>query len=409
MKVLLFLFYKILYKRILCKNILFSVFIYSVAILNAYIISYIGILLKVSIINKVFFIIINTLYFVYYFFPEYRIKKKYLPAFLPLSNFRIVLIEIMLDFIEQPFYFIFFNIGLYLFGDHSFITFIGSTVSLINMHFFARMVQSGNYINTSKNKILYFLFLFVIISIYLIFAGNDTLIFQVIALLLFIGMFIILELKYFSETRLLLFSNNLFNINIVLSFIVKMFFLGLFIIFDIKHINSNTYEYLGLISMTPILIFTYIFGNLFGYYPKVFLNLFLFGNNKQIMQYYLHYLIFPLLIDIIIFLLFFFIMQSRLILLLIYIASILVLVPLAFITSFLFPKPISSKFSFKNNNPFISSITLFIVVTIIVLPYFSNEYFLLYIIFPFFIFIYPYIIKHINLIKNKMFNVLINL
>jgi hypothetical protein len=232
--------------------------------------------------------------------------------------------------------------------------------------------------------------------------NNNTLIFNLLSLLFFAFVFVYFEKKYlYSEDKYLLKNNNIYKINLSIAIIMKLLFLVFFLLAYFKDIE-NWITYFGLLLLTPVLLFNYIFNNTFGYFPKIFLNLIYFGNNKQIMYQYLKILMVPIIIDIGIFLLFLLIIQEHyLLFLIIYLTSILVLFPTGFILSFLYPQKMSQKFSLESRNPMISQIITILISIIIVLPYFNLHYLFLYLLFPIYLtLVFLYIKNKINILKN---------
>ncbi|MBA7534205.1 hypothetical protein ES705_26451 [subsurface metagenome] len=404
MKLFIFLLYYIVRKKVFNpKKSLWVVIIYTSSIVNSYLIAFISKELELKIVSKLFLIIIISFCFASYYFPVYNEKKKLLPDYLPLSKKYISILEIGLDLLNMPLYFIVFNIGLYIFGIHSNVSFIGSSITIITIHYITRILQAGPFFVTSKKYIFYIIIgIFIILYIYL--TDNNFILFNLISLLFFITAHLIIETNYIFSEKSISKTKSYYKTYIYLSFIFKSFFLILFILFYYKNINNPTYEFLGILSLTPTPLFTYVFNNAFGLFPKVFLNLIYFGNNHQILKKYTSYLLYPLLIDVSIFLVFLFITQKdSYILTFIYLTSIVILFPLGLFFSFLYPKKISTKFSFNSNNPVIPSLITVVVISIIALPYFNSMYFTLYFLFiPMLIYIIIYMKRNMNKLKNNV-------
>ena len=404
MKLFIFLLYYIVRKKILYpKKLLWVVLIYTSSIVNSYLLAFISKELELKMISKSFLIIIISFCFASYYFPIYNEKRKLLPNYLPLSKRYISILEIGFDLLNMPIYFIVFNIGLYIFGIHSNVSFIGSSITLITIHYISRILQSGCFFVAFKKYIFYILIgIFIILYVYL--TDNNLILFNIISLLFFLTAHLIIETDYLSLKKSISETKSYYKIYIYLSFIFKSFLLILFMLFYYNNINNRTYEFLGILSLTPVLLFTYVFNNAFGLFPKVFLNLIYFGNNHQIIKKYTSCLLYPLLIDISIFLLFIFTTQKDIyILTFIYLISIIILFPLGLFFSFLYPKKIPTKFSFNSNNPVMSSLITVLVISIIVLPYFNSMYFTLYFLFiPMLIYIFIYMKRNMNKLKNNV-------
>lgn len=157
------------------------------------------------------------------------------------------------------------------------------------------------------------------------------------------------------------------RVPLLVGFFLKMIIMGGdFYLFTTKGEHILNGEFLYWIFVSPLVIFTYIFNNTWGFWKAIWLNTELrSGSAKELMRQNLRLLTIPLLVD--------FVITVPILLLswdnpgfivIFYLTSTMLLIPLSFIWSTLTPRQINSTFQMKGST---SPISLFITGGVVML------------------------------------------
>lgn len=371
------------------------------SIVNAYIVVILEDILETKFSNTVFFVAaVSVFLIISYFFPSYNYKKSYLHVQLPISKFKRTIIEIGIDAMNLPFYFLLFIFVLFLLGNYYFVDFFSISLVFVTIHYIVRLIQSIKII--SKTDRLFTLLTICSIIIYSLLFKPFSIALNLLALLFFLIVHIWNEQKK-VVTLYNNYHNKFYMISLFLSYIFKSFMILFLVIMSIKSTNNAMIYIAILISVTPSLLFTYVYDNSLGYFPKIFLNLIYFGNNRHLILKYLKFMSLPFIIDIVLsFICAMLIPEKSILIGIIYITASVLMIPTGLLLSLSNTKIISQKISFNSNNPFLSQLVIVSIAILTILPYFKLDFFYIYFLFPIYLYvILKYLYKNINSLKNK--------
>ena len=339
-------------------------------------------------------------------FPRYKPQRQYLPKYYPLSGFQHYLMSVVSDFLKPLFFtLVLFVLICYLYLKDSQFTFLYLGVSaMISAQLFRRIIQYG--IDFRKKWVSYglivisLLLLVPVASLHSYFYPYLKVLGLLIPLFLF-AMGYLLELTIIENRRNQLSGvrgiNNLYlklfinNPKASLVLLVGILFKMVLLIADyklFKHKGKHMFdgELFYWLFASPLILFTYVFNNVWGFWKPVWLNYELrIGSYKMMTQFVARLLVIPLVIDAMITIpLLLMTWENIQFILLFYIISMIFLVSFSFLWSILFPISVQSFFQMRGSSSFVSSIVSMIAVVLLSTIY-LNYWF--YILIPFYLFL----------------------
>ena len=309
--------------------------------------------------------------------PRYTPQKQLLPKFYPVTRFQNYLISVLFDFLNPLFFSIAFFIILCCWYLHEFklLFLLLGFSALVSAQLLRRLIQYGIDFRI-KNK-GYLLLIVSLLLIYFLSYYYAYLNQQLKALSLFIPIYLfcigyLMELTVI-ESRINEISGGSGKSNLYLKLIINnpkarlLLLVGVlfkFILLTVdyimfkkngKHIGDGQLIYWMIAS--PLILFTYVFNNTWGYWQSVWLNYELrLGGHKEITQFVLKLLAIPLIIDLIITVpLLLLSWDNYIFIILFYFLSALFLVSFCSIWSIIFPKKIKSIFQMGGTSSVVGS------------------------------------------------------
>ena len=339
-------------------------------------------------------------------FPRYKPQRQYLPKFYPLSKFQHYLLSVVSD-LTKP-----LMVGIALFISiccmylyDSKITFLLLELSaLITAQLLRRLVQYGlDYRKKSLGNAL-FVISWVIPALLMV---NYTFSFQYIRILsLFLPLYLF-TIGYFLELTILenrksQMAGGTKNSNLYLKLLINNPKARLILFFGIgfksfllvadfytfrskgKHMFDGQLVYW--IFASPLLLFTYVFNNVWGFWKEIWLNYELrTGSYKEMTHFVSRLLVLPVLVDALITLpLLLLTWDLSRFILLFYVVSLLFLIAFSFLWSLLFPMSVITSFQMRGNSSFVSSMVS--MVAVVFLSLLKLNYWF-YILIPFYLFL----------------------
>ena len=319
--------------------------------------------------------------------PRYTPQKQLLPKFYPVTRFQNYLISVLFDFLNPLFFSIAFFIILCCWYLHEFklLFLLLGFSALVSAQLLRRLIQYGIDFRI-KNK-GYLLLIVSLLLIYFLSYYYAYLNQQLKALSLFIPIYLfcigyLMELTVI-ESRINEISGGSGKSNLYLKLIINnpkarlLLLVGVlfkFILLTVdyimfkkngKHIGDGQLIYWMIAS--PLILFTYVFNNTWGYWQSVWLNYELrLGGHKEITQFVLKLLAIPLIIDIIITVpLLLLSWDNYIFIILFYFLSALFLVSFCSIWSIIFPKKIKSIFQMGGTSSVVGSLVSIIAVLLL--------------------------------------------
>lgn len=301
--------------------------------------------------------------------PYYQPLEENFPKYYPTSKFQNFASTIIKDYSNPFFLYFIFLIGSFsvLFSDlfNGLILFFVLISAMFFGNFTRRILQYGiDFKWNIKNRVLIFLiFTFLLTSYYLSFKFNFSIGYMITMILAGILAYIIdskvkYEDKKSTNSRLL---NNSFYLKFLLNNqkIRKPLLVGVFMKIAIIVGDFLLFKYTGehlfrdmkfyyWIFVSPLMVFTYVFNNQWGYWFSVWSNIEIrSGNYFDFVKFVLNILKYPMLIDAIITLGLLSFMNHEnglLFIYLFYLLSTLLLTSFSFLWSIVFPIKVKSKF-----------------------------------------------------------------
>ncbi|MES1181593.1 MAG: hypothetical protein ABUL44_02245, partial [Flavobacterium sp.] len=164
---------------------------------------------------------------------------------------------------------------------------------------------------------------------------------------------------------------------IIFGFCFKMLMIIIFVTLFEKKPSlldpEGSFQFVICLMISPIIIFNYVFNNLWGYLKHIWLILFLSGRKGVFRLTYIKLLLPVLFVDFLFFIVFVELTkQSFLKYAVFYFCCLLIYLPLSFITCVLRPKPVSKAISFNSFEASTSvSISAALILITFILHYFS--------------------------------------
>ena len=319
--------------------------------------------------------------------PRYTPQKQLLPKFYPVTRFQNYLISVLFDFLNPLFFSIAFFIILCCWYLHEFklLFLLLGFSALVSAQLLRRLIQYGIDFRI-KNK-GYLLLIVSLLLIYFLSYYYAHLNQQLKALSLLIPIYLfcigyLIELTVI-ESRINEISGGSGKSNLYLKLIINnpkarlLLLVGVlfkFILLTVdyimfkkngKHIGDGQLIYWMIAS--PLILFTYVFNNTWGYWQSVWLNYELrLGGHKEITQFVLKLLAIPLIIDLIITVpLLLLSWDNYIFIILFYFLSALFLVSFCSIWSIIFPKKIKSIFQMGGTSSVVGSLVSIIAVLLL--------------------------------------------
>jgi hypothetical protein len=360
-------------------------------------------------------------------FPRYKPQRQYLPKFYPLSRFQHYLLSVVSD-LTKPLIIgiaMFVSIcSLYLYDSK--ITFLVLGLSaLITAQLLRRLVQYG--IDYRKNSLGNALFAMAWV-IPVLLSANYTFLFQYILIVSLLLPFYLFAIGYLLELTILenrksqmaggTKSSNLYLkllINNPKARLILLFGIGFksflliadFYMFRSKGKHMFDGQLVYWMFASPLLLFTYVFNNVWGFWKAIWFNYELrTGSYKEMTHFVARLLVLPILIDVLITLPLLLLTwdQTRFILLF-YVVSLLFLIAFSFLWSLLFPMSVITSFQMRGNSSFVSSMVSMVAVVFLSLLKLNNWF---YILIPFYLFLsymaYHYSQELYRLKKYNLYN-----
>ncbi len=318
-------------------------------------------------------------------FPKYSPQKQHLPNYYPLSKFQHYFFSLLAEFTTSYFfYFLVFILSISWYLDYSNFKFIYFGISaLISAHLIRRLIQylienrlkNTGYISFIitlgiSSILIYYIdffldylnYLGILIPLYLFMAGfiMDLMIIERKK------MEFIQNSKYGYIYLKLLLRNPPARMALLIGFSMKLLFLfGEFYRFKTEGEHIFDGHIIYWIFFSPLLLFTYVYNNTWGYWKNLWLNLEIrSGNYRDMIEVSLRLLAIPLLIDTLITLpVLLLVWSDSVFILLFYSLSILFLIFASVFWSIVSPIPIKSIIQFRSNSSILGSIISMISVT----------------------------------------------
>jgi len=319
--------------------------------------------------------------------PRYKPQRQYLPNFYPVSDFQHYLISVISDFMKP----LFFSVTLFVITccvclhDSKFSFLLLGLGALISAQLFRRLIQYGidfrlkiaGYILLAIS----FLILVLLSSFYNFFSHYlKALSLFIPAFLFIIGYFIEVSTIENRQNQIsggtrksnfylkLIINNPKVRLMLLVGILLKLIILIMdFFIFRNKgkHIFDGQVVYWMFAS--PLIFFTYIFNNTWGYWKSIWLNYELrSGEYKEMLLFASKLLIIPLLIDLVITIpLLLLLWDNTLFIVIFYVVSSIFLISFACLWSILFPINIKATFQMRGSSSFVSSLVSMVAVILL--------------------------------------------
>lgn len=331
--------------------------------------------------------------------PTYKPQKQVFPKYYPLSKWQRYCLSIVSDFLTPYFFYITLFIATsYWDLEYSKFAFLFSSFSiLLSSHLIRRMFH---YLIDYKLKAFgYFYYAITAIMLSLLILNFDFLMHYpnyasllIPILFFFVGYFLecqVVENKNIDLSTSsskgnylfkLLVNSNKARLPLIVGLLVKLFILVIDLVMfksKGKHIFDGQLVYWMFAS--PLIVFTYIFNNTWGFWKNIWLNYELrSGKYSDMIKFNLRLLFIPLTIDVLITLpILLFSWHNYQFLSLFYFTSLVFLICTSFVWSLLFPIAIKSTFQMKGSSSFVSSIVTMIAVILLSVIKINNWFYIL--------------------------------
>lgn len=332
--------------------------------------------------------------------PTYKPQKQVLPTYYPISKWQRYCLSVVSDFQTSYFFYIALFVVISFWNlEYSKLTFLFTGFSiLLSAHLVRRMFHY--YIDFKLNAFSYvyfaittLIFTVVVLNIDFFLHYLQYVSILVPILLFFVGYFLecqVIENKNVELTTSsskgnylfkLLVNSNKARLPLIVGLLVKLFILVIDLVMfksKGKHIFDGQLVYWMFAS--PLLVFTYIFNNTWGFWKNIWLNYELrSGKYSDMINFNLRLLFIPLTIDVLITLpILLFSWHNYQFILLFYFTSLVFLTCTSFVWSLLFPMAIKSTFQMKSSSSFVSStVTMIAVILLSVIKIYNWFYILI--------------------------------
>lgn len=336
------------------------------------------------------------------FKPNYVPMRQTLMKYQPISAMQRYLYALVTDFQNAYFFFwiVFLVAALILSGSKAVVLSLSVVLVLPGGHFLRRTIQYFIDYRQNRNSGFYLLAALILAIISALLVGSNWFIVSLILLnvLLFLFGFFLdsnsAEKKLRSEkvrnqsmALKMMLNNKNVRTPLLVGFIMKALILGL----DIFLFHSGSERIFSgqgfyWVFVSPAIIFTYIFNNMWGFWRSAWLNLEMrSGNINNMFRFIWQTIKYPVLLDILItFSLVFFVQSDYWFVISFYIITLIILVSTTFLWSTLFPKLIAQAVPKKGSTSYWS--ILYVFTSVLCLSYFSKGGFF-YFLIPLFLLI----------------------
>jgi hypothetical protein len=357
-------------------------------------------------------------------FPRYKPQRQYLPKFYPLSRLQHYLISVVSD-LTKPLVvgLAFFVVTCCCYLQDSAFTFLFLGLSaLVTGQLLRRLVQYGIDFRRGAVGNALLALSWVIPIPFIVFYSSFSQYIQVLAFILPVYLFVIgylLELTIL-ESRKNRMAGGVWTTNLYLKLIVnnpkarlilivgilfKLFLLtGDYMMFRSKGKHMFDGQLVYWMFASPLLLFTYVFNNVWGFWKSVWLNFELRTGTYQEMAHFIaRLLVVPVLIDAALTLpLLLLTWEQTRFIILFYVVSLVFLCSFSSLWSLLFPMSVRSTFQMRGSSSFISSLVSMVAVITLSLLKLSHWF---YILIPFYLFLSFMAYKFaVNLYIEKKYN-----
>lgn len=316
--------------------------------------------------------------------PRYNPQKQLLPKFYPITKFYNYLISVISDFLNPLFFSITFFIILCCLYLHEFklLFLLLGFSALVSSQLLRRLIQYGIDFRIKNKGYLFLIISFLLI--YFVFYYYTYFNQHLKALSLFIPIYLfcigyLIELTII-ESRINEIPGGSGMSNLYLKLIIKnpkarlILLVGVLIKFSLLTVDFILYKKNGihifdgqLIYWTfasPLILFTYVYNNVWGYWPSVWLIYEIrIGGHRETIHFIIKLLAIPLLIDLLITIPLLLVSWDNYIFIItFYLLSSLFLVTFCSIWSIIFPKKIISTFQMSGTSSFVGSLVSMIAV-----------------------------------------------
>jgi len=331
--------------------------------------------------------------------PTYKPQKQVLPTYYPISKWQRYCLSVVSDFQTSYFFYIALFVVISFWNlEYSKLTFLFTGFSiLLSAHLVRRMFHY--YIDFKLNAFSYvyfaittLIFTVVVLNIDFFLHYLQYVSILVPILLFFVGYFLecqVIENKNVELTTSsskgnylfkLLVNSNKARLPLIVGLLVKLFILVIDLVMfksKGKHIFDGQLVYWMFAS--PLIVFTYIFNNTWGFWKNIWLNYELrSGKYSDMINFNLRLLFIPLTIDVLITLpILLFSWHNYQFILLFYFTSLVFLICTSFVWSLLFPMAIKSTFQMKGSSSFVSSFVTMIAVILLSVIKIYNWFYIL--------------------------------
>ena len=323
-------------------------------------------------------------------FPSYKMQKSLLPGYLPLSRFQHYSLSLLSDFISPYFFYIFIFLGTAtLFIETDQIEFLASGLTiLVSSHLIRRLLQYVlDFALRRRGHIMSFLTW--VATAYVIFMTpfiSEFRLLQGVILLiaLVISGFLVDSTKISNEINKrkirirrqnmylkLILNNPKARMPLLIAIIFKLLFLGGdYFVNQAKGTHFFDGEFIYWLFASPLILFTYIFNNVWGFWRSIWFNYELrCGRYSGLIRQSLRILIMPILIDILVTLPILLLMwNNNQFILIYYFVCAFFLIPLSMVWSLLTPVKIKSNFQMRGSTSMMSIMSslagVFLLVTL---------------------------------------------
>jgi|GEM_PF-1449292 len=319
--------------------------------------------------------------------PIYTPQKQFFPQYYPLSKLQHYLLSVFSD-ITKPFFFylILFIVTCSWHLEYSKFEFLCSGLSvLFSAHLFRRIIQypiDHRLRNAGFVFVIITLLIFLLLILYPdLFLNHIIYLGLLIPIYLFIVGFLtecqIIENKKVELINISqhggIYLKLLINNPKARSYLLKGFsFILCALVIDLIMVKTNGKhffdgKFIYWLFATPLILFTYVFNNLWGFWKNVWLNYELrSGEYKDLLKFSLHIMTIPLVANMIITLpILLLTWDDYQFILLFYFTSLLFLVCTSFVWSLLFPMVVKSTFQLKGISSSVSSIVTMTAVILL--------------------------------------------
>lgn len=328
----------------------------------------------------------SILVFISFFFPEYKSCKEFFGKIYPIKNFSRALTGLISDCLSR-FIIILAVVILILalffkvpFPDR--IRYAGSLLTgMLNAVILSRnlrfLIEKDFY--KGIFRISGWLLMLVICAGFLIFMSkyNYSVIFNILITIAGFGLLVVLN-KWTYDRRIidrgshmplilqLYIRNKIFRVSVLIMFAIKIIIiLFFFFLFKIDPDANIVFMIPIVLYTSPVLIFTYLFNNFFGFFPGFITSFKIAGSGYDSLAGFLFKAVLPLIfLDCLLSVGFIIIGKYDLLSwLLFYLSVLMVLIPVSFHLSTFRPNLVKAAFSSSNNRPLLNSLSMIPALT----------------------------------------------